>query len=133
VRRALLVLLPLVAWPTAATAKPVAGNVTLTLKAPVATSYGHRIEFVGRLSPTAKGARLRLLRGDDLVTYARVRGDGTFRIPVYVANPGPFRVAWLDAVSNEVTVRIRPRLETRLVGARVAAAPLRLEAAGHPA
>ncbi len=132
-RRALLVLLPLVAWPTAATAKPVAADATLALKAPAATMYLHRIEFVGRMIPAAKDARVRLVRGDTFVAYGRVRGDGTFRIPVRLANPGPFHVTWLSAVSNEVTVRVRPRLDARLVGARVAGAPLRLETSLLPA
>ena len=134
VRRALLVLVSLAAWPAAATALhgPIYG-ITLTLKAPKATAYLHRIEFVGRLSPPAKNARVRLLKGNQLVTYGRVRPDGTFRIPVELGSPGPFRVAWLSATSDEVSVRIRPRLDTRLVGARVAGAPLRLEAAVMPA
>ena len=57
-----------------------------------------------------------------------MRGDGSFRIPVELASPGPFHVAWLTAPSNEVTVRIRPRLDAKLVGTQVAGAPLRLEA-----
>jgi N-acetylmuramoyl-L-alanine amidase len=134
VRRALLVLVSLAAWPAAATALrgPIYG-ITLTLKAPKATAYLHRIEFVGRLSPPAKNARVRLLKGNQLVAYGHVRPDGTFRIPVELGSPGPFRVAWLSATSEEVSVRIRPRLDTRLVGARVTGAPLRLEAAVMPA
>jgi hypothetical protein len=134
VRRALLVLGLLVAWPAAAT--PLPGptfDPTLTLKAPPATTYLHRIEFVGRLDPPAKDARVRLLRGTDLVTYGRIRGDGTFRIPVKLASPGPFHVAWLSVRSEDVTVRIRPRLAARLVGPLVAGAPLSLEATVTPA
>jgi N-acetylmuramoyl-L-alanine amidase len=134
VRRAVLVLVSLAAWPAAATALPGPTNgVTLTLKAPKATTYLHRIEFVGRLSPTKKNARVRLLRGDRLVAYGRVRANGTFRIPIKLASPGPFHITWLSATSGEVTVRIRPRLDARLVGTRVAGAPLRLEAAVRPA
>jgi L,D-transpeptidase catalytic domain/Putative peptidoglycan binding domain len=134
VRRAVLVLVSLAAWLAAATTMPAATrDVTLTLRAPRATAYLHRIEFVGRLSPPVKDARVRLLRGSRLVAYGRVRRDGTFRIPVELGSPGPFHVAWLSATSEEVTVRIRPRLDTRLVGARVAGAPLRLEAAVVPA
>jgi L,D-transpeptidase-like protein/putative peptidoglycan binding protein len=132
VRRALIVLVSLAAWPSAATAEPVQAW-TLTLKAPKATTYLHQIDFVGRLSPRATNARVRLMRGDQLVAYARVRGDGVFKIPVKVASPGPFRVVWLEAVSNEVRVRIRPRLDLELVGRQVAGAPLRLEAAVTPA
>lgn len=129
VRRAVLVLIAVLAWPAAADARAPA----LTLKAPKATSYGHRIEFVGRLTPAADGARIRLLRGKELVTTARVRGDGTFRIPVRIERPGPFHTAWLTAASNEVTVRIHPRLAAGLVGSGVVGLPLKLVATVMPA
>jgi L,D-transpeptidase catalytic domain/Putative peptidoglycan binding domain len=129
----MVVLLSLAAWPAGATALArTAQAPTLTLKAPRATAYLHRIEFVGRLSPPAKNARIRLMKGDSLVAYARMRPDNTFRIPVRLGSPGPFHVAWLSARSSEVTVRIRPRLETRLVGTLVAGAPLRVEATLFP-
>jgi lipoprotein-anchoring transpeptidase ErfK/SrfK len=131
VRRALLVLVLVAAWPAAALPGPTLGT-TLTLTAPKATTYMHRIEFVGRLSPPVKNARVRLLKGTTLVAYGHVRPGGTFRIPVQVGSPGPFHVAWLGATSGEVTVRIRPRLDTRLVGTRIAGAPLSLEATVLP-
>jgi hypothetical protein len=127
-RRALLVLALLVAWPSGAGADAPA----LTLKAPSATAYLHKIDFVGRLSPAVADARVRLLRGTTLVATTRVRRDGSFVIPVRIANPGPFRVVWLHASSPQVTVRIRPQLQTELVGTRVAGAPLRLVAALEP-
>ena len=130
VRRAFLVLLFLIAWPGAAQALP---GPTLTLKAPKATAYLHRIEFVGRMSPVAPNARVHLFRGATLVRTVPVRADGSFRIPVRLARPGPFHVAWLRTRSPEVTVRIRPRLDARLVGSSVAGAPLHLEATLTPA
>src|SRR5690242_12387685 len=106
----MLVLGLLVAWPAAASPLPVpAISPALTLKAPKATTYLHRIEFAGRLTPAAKDARVRLLKGSALVAYGHVRGDGTFRIPVKLGSPGPFHVEWLSVRSDEVTVRIRPR------------------------
>jgi lipoprotein-anchoring transpeptidase ErfK/SrfK len=129
VRRAIFVLVPLIAWPAGASAE----SPTLTLKAPPATTYLHKIDFVGRLSPPAKDARVRLLRGTTLVTTGRVRPDGSFVILVRVANPGPFRVSWLQTSSPEVTVRIRPRLHAQLLGSRVAGAPLHLVASLDPA
>jgi lipoprotein-anchoring transpeptidase ErfK/SrfK len=129
VRRALFVLLPLVAWPAAAGAQP----PSLTLKAPPATTYLHKIDFAGRLTPAAKDARVRLVRGTTLVATARTRADGSFVIPVRLEQPGPFRVEWLGARSPEVTVRIRPRLHAELVGSRVAGASLRLVASLEPA
>ena len=129
VRRALLVLAVLAATPTSAGALP---TPTLFLKAPKATMYLHRIEFVGRLAPAAQDARVRLMRGSTLVTTGRVRGDGTFRIPVKLASPGPFHVAWLGTASDPVTVRIRPRLDAQLVGSGVVGAPLHLVAQLEP-
>jgi lipoprotein-anchoring transpeptidase ErfK/SrfK len=129
VRRAILVTCAVVAWsPGAQAAAP-----RLTLRAPAATTYLHTIDFVGRLSPPAKDARVRLVRAAKLVAVGRVRGDGTFVIPVRIANPGPFRVVWSHASSPSVTVRIRPRLDARLVGSGVAGAPLRLVASLQPA
>jgi lipoprotein-anchoring transpeptidase ErfK/SrfK len=130
VRRALVVIAVMLAWPGSATAQ---AGPTLTLKAPKATTYLHKIDFAGRLSPPAKDARVRLLRGTALVAIGRVRRDGSFVIPVRIANPGPFHVAWLRAASPEVTVRIRPRLTAQLLGSHVAGAPLRLVAFVEPA
>src|SRR5437868_2697937 len=129
-RRAFLVLLALCAGQGSASAELAP---TLTLKAPKATTYLHKIDFVGRLSPPVRDARVRLLRGTMSVASARVRRNGSFVIPVKIASPGPFRVAWLGASSPEVSVRIRPQLEAQLVGSRVAGAPLRLVASLAPA
>ena len=129
-RRALLVVVLAIAWPGSAATLP---GPALALKAPKATTYLHKIDFVGRMSPASPDARVHLFRGTTLVSTVRVRGDGTFFIPVHLANPGPFHVAWLQARSNEVTVRIRPRLQAELVGSRVAGAPLRLVASLEPA
>ena len=112
---------------------PTRAGPELTLSAPKATTYLHKVDFVGRLLPAAQDARVRLLRGSRIIAYARVRDNGFFKIPVELASPGPFHVAWLTATSNEVTVRIRPRLDVKLVGTQVAGAPLRLEAAVTPA
>jgi L,D-transpeptidase catalytic domain/Putative peptidoglycan binding domain len=129
VRRALLVLVPLIAWPATASSQPTA---TLTLKGPGATTYLHRIDFAGRLSPVSPDARIRLVRGTTFVASTPLRADGTFVFHVELANPGPFRVAWLGLHSNEVTVRIHPRLDAQLVGSRVTGAPLRLLASLTP-
>lgn len=128
-RRALPLALLLLVWPASAGA----AAPTLTLKAPGATTYLHQVDFAGRLSPAAPGARLRLMRGTTTVTTTRVRSDGSFVFKVALANPGPFHVAWLSARSNDVTVRIRPRLHAALVGSQVVGAPLKLAATLEPA
>jgi lipoprotein-anchoring transpeptidase ErfK/SrfK len=128
VRRALPLLVAVLAFPGSGAA----AGPTLTLNAPKATSYLHKIDFTGRMSPPAADARVHLYRGNRLVVSARVRGDGSYVIPVHVASPGPFQVRWLTARSPEVTVRIRPRLTAALVGSGVAGAPLRLAASLAP-
>ena len=128
VRRALPLALLLLVWPSSARA----AAPTLTLRAPGATIYLHQVDFAGRLSPAAPGARLRLMRGAATVATTRARGDGSFLFKVELANPGPFHVAWLSARSNDVTIRIRPRLRATLVGSQVAGAPLRLAATLEP-
>ena len=127
-RRLVPLALLLLAWPTSATAAAPA----LTLTGPPATTYLHTIDFAGRLSPAAPGARVRLMRGSTLVATTRVRPDGSFRFRVALANPGPFHVAWLTAESNDVTVRIRPALRASLVGSLVAGASLKLAATLEP-
>ena len=122
-----LVLLALV-WPASATS----AAPTLTLNGPKATTYLHGVDFTGRLSPVAPGARVRLMRGSTVVSTTRVRPDGSFRFKVELANPGPFHAAWLSARSTDVTVRIRPKLRASLEGSFVAGGPLKLAATLDP-
>lgn len=110
-----------------------ADTPTLTLKAPPATSYGHRIEFDGRLTPAVLGAHIRLYRGTLLIALARARADGSYRIPVAVASPGPFHVTWEGFVSPDVTIRIVPRLDASFVGTPVVGSKLTLVARLTPA
>jgi lipoprotein-anchoring transpeptidase ErfK/SrfK len=128
VRGALVVALFLLVWPTSAGA----AVPTLTLKAPGATTYLHQIDFAGHITPAAPGARVRLMRGATTVTTTRVRRDGSYLFKVALANPGPFHVAWLSARSDDVTIRIRPRLRATLVGSQVVGAPLKLAATLEP-
>jgi lipoprotein-anchoring transpeptidase ErfK/SrfK len=126
-RRLAVVLLALACSPAAAGQAPV-----LTLKAPRATRFGHRIEFVGRLSPSAPGTRIRLVREKTLVAVGILRGDGTFRIPVRIGQPGPFQAVAGGITSSPVTVRIVPQLDAALVGAQVVGGRLTLVARLRP-
>jgi lipoprotein-anchoring transpeptidase ErfK/SrfK len=128
VRRVLPLVLLLLVWPASAPAAAPA----LTLNGPKATTYLHGVDFTGRLSPVVPDARVRLMRGSTVVSTTRVRPDGSFRFKVELANPGPFHAAWLAARSNDVTVRIRPRLRASLAGSFVAGAPLKLAATLDP-
>jgi L,D-transpeptidase catalytic domain/Putative peptidoglycan binding domain len=105
----------------------------ISLHAPEATAYGHRIDFAGRLSPGAPGTIVRLYRGSRFVTSTGVRGDGSFRMQVAVASPGPFVARWQQLSSPPVTVRIVPVLQTAVVGPPIVGAELTLRARLQPA
>ena len=128
VRRRLALLVLALACPAAANAQVSA----VTLKAPGATHFGHRIEFVGRISPSTPGTPVRILRGGVFVAAGAVRGDGTFRIPVRVGQPGPFVAVAGKVASTPVAIRIVPELVASLVGSRVVGAPLTLVAKLQP-
>jgi cell wall hydrolase len=135
VRRLFLVAAVLIALPAAAAART--DNVArpaalLTLAAPGATTYGHQIDFVGRLSPAVAGTRVVLRRGSSFVAATAARADGSFHLKVEVARPGPFHVEAAGAESAPLLVRIFPFLDTALVGARVAGSPLALSASLRP-
>jgi lipoprotein-anchoring transpeptidase ErfK/SrfK len=131
VRRLFLLAAVLIAVPAA-----VAGTdrkaTTLTLTAPGATTYGHQINFLGRITPAVAGAHVRLLRGSTFVSSTTTRGDGSYTMKVKVAQPGPFHAQAAGVASNDVTVRIVPFLDTAIVGARVAGSPLSLTARLRP-
>jgi hypothetical protein len=128
-RRVLLLSIGLLAFPAAA--RPDDSPV-LTLKGPGATTYGHQIDFVGRLSPAAAGIHVRLLRGPVFVAATSTQANGGFRLQVAIARPGPFHAEASGVASAPVTVRIVPFLDTVLVGPRVAGSPLSLSARLRP-
>jgi peptidoglycan hydrolase-like protein with peptidoglycan-binding domain len=137
-RRLLLLSAILLAFPAAARADdnppPTTAPATpaLSLAGPGATTYGHQIDFVGRLTPAVPGAHVRLLRGSVFVTTTSTNADGSFRFKVAIARPGPFRAEASGVASPPVTVRIVPFLDTSLVGPRVAGSPLSLNARLRP-
>ncbi len=105
----------------------------ITLTAPGATTFGHRIDFRGRVAPPAPGTRVELRRGDTLVAAVPTDGAGAFHFVVQVGRPGPYVAVARGATSAPVTVRIVPFLDAKLVGPRVAGSPLTLRAALRPA
>jgi len=104
----------------------------LTLTGPGATTYGHEIDFVGRLTPAVAGQRVRLLRGTYFIAATATNAAGGFHFKVAVARPGPFHAEAAGVASPPVGVRIVPFLDTSLVGARVAGSPLSLSARLRP-
>ncbi len=133
-RRFLLLTVVVLAFPAAARPDDPPPPTTtpappaLTLAGPGTTTYGHEIDFVGRLAPAAGGVHVRLLRGTVFVASATTGAGGGFRFKVAIARPGPFQAEAAGVASPPVTVRIVPFLETTLVGPRVAGSPLSLNA-----
>src|SRR5262249_46348501 len=104
----------------------------LTLTGPGATTYGHEVDFLGKLTPATAGTRVRLLRGATFVTAATTNALGGFRFKVAIARPGPFHAETSGVASQPVSVRIVPFLDAALVGAKVAGSPLSLTATLRP-
>ncbi len=105
---------------------------TLSLRGPKATTYGHQVDFVGRLSPKADSARIRLWRGDTLIAGTDLHADGAYHFTVSLGHPGPFHTTYGAVSSNPITVRIFPRLVTSLAGKRLAGSPLAFRARLEP-
>jgi L,D-transpeptidase catalytic domain/Putative peptidoglycan binding domain len=118
----------------AATAPAAAGPEasTLTLNAPGATTFGHVVDFAGRLSPNAPGTRVSLMRGKTVVAAMAIKRDGTYRFQVSLGRPGPFHTVAAGVSSAPVLVRIVPELRAKLVGSRVVGSPLTLVARLQP-
>ena len=104
----------------------------LSLRGPKATTYGHHVDLVGRLSPKANDARIRLWRGTTLIAGTDLRADGTYRFAVSLGRPGPFHTTYGSVSSNAITVRIYPKLVTSLAGERRAGSPLAFRARLEP-
>jgi hypothetical protein len=127
---AILVLMAATAATGAASSRSKASK--LTLSGPGATTYGHEVDFVGRLLPAAGAERVRLLRGSNFVTAGTTDSAGFFRVKVAIARPGPFHAEAVGVASRPVIVRILPFVDASLTGARVAGSPLSLTATLRP-
>ena len=78
------------------------------------------------------GTRVRLLRGATFVAAASTNADGSYKLKVAVARPGPFHAEAAGVSSPPVTVKIVPFLDASLLGAQVAGSPLSLTASLRP-
>jgi PKD repeat protein len=84
---------------------------TLTLAAPRAGDYGGTATLTGRLQPAARGARVRLYRGNTYVTSARVAASGRFRTRILLRSPGPYHVRLGALRSAGRAIVLRPTLQ----------------------
>ena len=136
VRRSLLLLVCLLAWPPAADAakpkpKPRPKPATLHLSAPAAT-YGERVVLRGRMIPPARNARVRISLAGRVFTHARVGRRGGFHVTVRARTRGPYRAGFFKVVSKPLYLRVRPRLHASLVGQRMVGGRLAVYAQLRP-
>ena len=106
---------------------PEATAVGFTLTAPQAADWGDAVVFAGTVTPAA---HVRLYRGRAFVASA---SGPRFRLKVKLLGPGPYTLRAAGAVSAPVTVRVRPTIETKLVGSGAVGRPLTLVARLRPA
>ena len=106
----------------------------LTLTAPRIGHYGQLLRFHGRLVPAAKGARIGLFRGERRIATARTRRNGSFVVRGRVGTPDSrYTVRYAGAVSNQVTLAVRPGLDTAFRGSGQLGHPLSLLVRSRPA
>jgi hypothetical protein len=106
----------------------------LTLTAPRIGHYGQLLRFHGRLVPAAKGARIGLFRGERRIATARTHRNGSFVVRGRVGTPDSrYTVRYAGAVSNQVTLAVRPGLDTAFRGSGQLGHPLSLLVRSRPA
>jgi PKD repeat protein len=106
----------------------------LTLAAPRVGRYQQLLRFHGRLVPAARGARIALFRGARQIATARAGRGGRFVVRGRVGTPGSaYTARYAGAVSNQVMLAVRPRLEAFFSGSGRIGRPLSLFVRSRPA
>jgi hypothetical protein len=109
-------------------------SLGLSLRAPRVGTYGQRARFSGRLVPRVKGARIVLYRGEQRLGAAKAGREGRFSVRGRVGIPGvQYTARYGGAVSNTVTLAVRPQLNTRFAGSGQVGRRLVLIARERPA
>jgi hypothetical protein len=109
-------------------------SLGLTLAAPHVGRYGKLLRFRGRLVPGLRGARVGLYRGPRLIASARTGRNGRFAVSGRVgAADRRYTARYGGAVSNEVALAVRPRLDAVFRGSGRVGRPLVLVARERPA
>ncbi|HEX6700202.1 MAG TPA: L,D-transpeptidase family protein [Gaiellaceae bacterium] len=107
-------------------------SLALTLSTRRSGRFGRPILFRGRLLPTEKG-HVRLYRAGKVVGSAPVGPNGGFRMRPRLVSPGPWQARFEGAVSQPVSVLVRPRLVARFDGSGAVGTPLAVVARLVPA
>jgi hypothetical protein len=106
----------------------------LTLAGPRVGSYQQLARFHGRLVPAAKGVRVGLYRGGQRIGSVRTSANGSFVIRGRVGTPASaFTARYAGAVSNAVTLAVRPGLDTAFRGSGQVGRPLSVLVRSRPA
>jgi hypothetical protein len=109
-------------------------SFALTLKARRVVGYAQHLRFTGKLVPALRGVRIGLYRADgSRAARGHTARNGTFRIGVPVKRPGAYEARFRGAVSNPISVRVRPRLSGEFLGSGVVGQHLRLALRVRPA
>ena len=105
----------------------------LTLAAPRIGRYGQRLRFHGRLVPGLKGVRVVLYRSGGRIAAVRTGRNGRFHVRGRVGTPDKqYTVRANGAVSNAVTLAVRPGLDTAFRGSGQLGHPLSLAVRERP-
>ncbi|MBA2384814.1 MAG: L,D-transpeptidase family protein [Actinobacteria bacterium] len=87
----------------------------LALEAPRIGGYASRVTLAGSLQPPPRaGSSISIYRGRTYVTTARLARDGRFKAPLLLRSPGPYHARYGRLRSAEISIRVRPAIETRL-------------------
>ena len=106
----------------------------ITLAGPGRGRYQQLARFHGRLVPAVKGARLALYRDNHRLTTVRAGSNGAFFVRGRVGTPDArYTVRYAGAVSNQVALAVRPRLDTSFSGSGRLGTPLALIVRERPA
>jgi hypothetical protein len=109
-------------------------SVGLTLAAPRVGRYQQKLRFHGRLVPGLKGVRVGLYRGKRRIATVRTGKGGGFFMRGRVGTPDQrYTVRYAGAVSNALTLGVRPGLDTAFRGSGQLGRPLSFVARARPA
>jgi PKD domain/L,D-transpeptidase catalytic domain/Putative peptidoglycan binding domain len=112
----------------ATTAQVRIASLAVSLRAPRVATFGQPVRFRGRILPGARGVRVALRQGGEIVARGRTRVGGSFRLRTRLRSQAPFEVQFEDAVSPAATIVMRPLIRASVQGSGLVGRPLSLSA-----
>lgn len=102
-------------------------SFALGLRAKHVVTWSRHLRFRGRLIPAVRGVRVGVFAADgSRQATGLTHRDGRFLIGAPIRRPCDYRARFGGAVSNPVSVRVRPTISARFVGSGAVGRPLRL-------